>query len=292
MVMKSFLGRYSAYGRRLFWRLVTETPVSRLTGLVLAPFWDAYWGFHSDSPANESNAIGVLGRGDSLRKVPYLSFLGQFIIVNSFNEELQMDAVYSTLKNARIIHMINSEEPVLHPKYLLSLDIAWYQFNRLAPNGESVRWREPRTKRRPEALGLEFEYLPEDFEKFMADQLPPRVAKELPEESGEHPYPGNTGLIAVLYAASSLNKDHIYVADIDFYERDYLSLDLDEKFDDARLSAHKKAGQRMKVVFTDIARRFPETEFHVITHSSYDPDLPNVTVYTTEQELEALPKPE
>src|SRR3989344_6738513 len=87
--------------------------------------------------AGKSDAIGVLGRGVSLKEASQLAFLDDFIIVNMEAKDLNTEPVRSLLKGKRIIHFVNIGDGVLPPLQLLRYSVYRYVIARLKPDGSS-----------------------------------------------------------------------------------------------------------------------------------------------------------
>ena len=66
--------------------------------------------------------LGVLLRGESLARAGSLSFLNDFIIVNTFDRELKHSAVASLLRGKSITHLVNSVERILSPSNLFKFE--------------------------------------------------------------------------------------------------------------------------------------------------------------------------
>lgn len=210
------------------------------------------------SKKNHGDAIGILGRGVSLKRCGCLNFLDEFIIVNTFNRELQQEPVKSLLKGKRITHLVNMCEVVLPPDLLVKYNVYKYLITRLKPDG-SLKWfRQRRVNRNIERAG------------FKAERMPETVAPYLENACG-------AGTVSIIYAAIGLKKKHIYIAGIDFYEADYFTKSLKSKLKiEPNLT---EIGIGMRAYITDFAARHLDINFYFITESSFQPDLPNVKVY-------------
>jgi len=256
--------RYQENGLKFIIRVfITKTPLYFISGSIMRllilirnkikPIPD---------PPTNRNAIAVLGRGPSLTRARELDFLEEFIITNNFNKESNNKDIDWILKNKRIIHLLNKGEPVLTPLKVLKYNIMRCQLTRLRPTNATDWWREERTRRGPEAVGLEAWYLPEEMEPLLRED-----------------FPDNVGLNAIIYAAHILGCDYVYAAGIDFYEqaeymRDSQQLDWTKE----------KTRQKTLLLYNqmeEIASEFPDTQFHFVTHASFDPDAQNIHVYNT-----------
>lgn len=206
--------------------------------------------------SRQTDSVGVLGRGISLTEVGRLNFLDDFVIANTESQELDTEPVHSLLKGKRIIHLVNIGEDVLPPWYLLKYNIYKYVIARLKPDGSNAGLRSPRKIYATEWFGFKTDFLPEEMVPYLEGA-------------------STTGVVAVAYAAIALQKKHIYVAGIDFYETDYLTGSLKEKEPNLSTDAH----DRMMKYTTNIMAKCPDTNFYFITASSFKCSLPNVKVY-------------
>ena len=207
-----------------------------------------------------TDSIGVLGRGVSLKEAHRLNFLKDFIIVNTRPIELKTEPVKSLLKNKRIIHMINIGEGVLPAWYLLKYRIYKYIIARLKPNSSARDLYSPRKVYATEKFGFKTDLLPEEI---------------IPYLEGA----GNSGVIAIAYAATALKKKNVYISGVDFYETPYLTGPLNP--DERELAT--KARDLMISYVSKLASRCPETNFYFITASSFNPKLPNVKIWRIEK---------
>lgn len=258
MKIKEFVRKH----KRLKWiikmivlisRLLIMIPVMIPVGIVLNIRKIIY-----TPKSRETDSIGVLGRGVSLTEASRLSFLKDFIIVNSCYKELKIEPLRSLLRSKRIIHMVNILEEILPIWYLLKYNIYKYVVARFKPNDSGERLHSSRKFYTTEKFGFKTDLLPEEMDPYLG------------KEKGS-----GAGVIAVAYAAVALKKKNVYVVGMDFYETDYLTEPLSPKeFDDLR-----GGSQAMMKYVTNLIAKCPDTNFHFITASSFKCSLPNVRVY-------------
>lgn len=215
---------------------------------------DRYW------RALDGEHIGVLGRGPSLKNIHELEFIDTFIITNNF--ELGDETVRSTLKSKELIQFVNIAEPTLSIQDYYLFNFIGYQLQ--TTEGKSG-WRGQRQARGiPEFFGFNPKYLPEEMVPILRQDF-----------DGIN----TTGLFAVLYAAEVSNADHIYTAGIDFYDSGlttYLTSNIPEKSKRKELQSRSSD---MKKDMSLIAELYPQKDFHVITQSSYEPEIHNIHIY-------------
>src|SRR3989344_6220084 len=200
--------------------------------------------------AEKTDAIGVLGRGVSLKEASQLAFLDDFIIVNMEAKDLNTEPVRSLLKGKRIIHFVNIGEGVLPPLQLLRYSVYRYVIARLKPDGSSAVMRSPRKVYATERFGFKTDYLPEEMAPYLKDAP-------------------NAGMVAIVYAAVALKKRHIYMAGFDFYQTGYLTGPLRESEPELPTIASEK----MIRYIGNFMAQYPDTNFHFVTASSFNPNL-------------------
>ena len=205
--------------------------------------------------SRESDSIGVLGRGVSLAYAGRLSFIKDFIIVNTEVKELEIEPMRSLLKGKRIIHMVNIGEGIFPAWYLLKYNIYKYVISRLEPDGSEARIRSPRKLYITERFGFKTDFLPEEMTPYLEGA-------------------NNSGVVAVAYAAVALKKKNVYVVGMDFYETNYLTGPLSEK----EMIFFPEAREKMIKYITNLITKCPDTNFHFITASSFKCSLSNVKV--------------
>lgn len=235
--------------------LLTHTALGGLSGVTLKPFTAA------PIPATDPDAIGVLGRGSSLRRAKRLSFLDSFLTANFRSSDIDAAGIECLLKDSTIRCFGASCEPLLRIGDLVRYDVVEY----CVTNGPSER-----TYSKPERVGLRVRHLRDEF----LDLLEDRFDGALP----------GTGLTALAYAAHEFDTDAVFVAGFDFYEADYASMTLSDAYDqqgDPTLSEtewiEKHATQ--KEMFVSIAELCTETDFYVLTEAEFAPPVGNVTTF-------------
>jgi hypothetical protein len=264
-----------------------STSFGYLSGAILKLAQIVWWTLRETPSADQGDKIGILGRGSSLTEAGCLSFVDDFIIVNQFDEELQSEPIHSLLQNKNLIHLVNATRPVLHPGLLFRYRVDYC----LVHESDRNIWKPGNVA----AIGLDQREIGDQTKAQFKSDLPTRITKQLDDSYFERveqhdilsSYPGNTGLTGILYIVTELDKSEIYIAGIDFYEESYLTQDLTEKFNDTLYTSHKYAGQAMKLILTDIAKQAPEIQFHILTHSSYNPDVINISTYHSEEDFRA-----
>lgn len=87
------------------------------------------------------------------------------------------------------------------------------------------------------------------------------------------------GIFAVLYAAEVSNADHIYTAGIDFFESGVAGYLSSEDPSEEKMEKRESRSQDLMEDMSTIARIYPDTEFHIVTQSTYYPGLENVNIY-------------
>jgi len=215
---------------------------------------------HTSQPESlPCDKVAILGRGPSLERVSQLKNL-DFYVVNNFRYELNREPVQSVLYNKNIVLVGCASEPIIRRRDVINYNIIWYQFAKLRPNGESKWYKEARKNYNPEKIGLETDYLPSDVEKF--------VHKDFRK---------NTGLLSIIYTCYQFNPNEVYIIGFDFYENNDYHLGKISK-DVAEDWKENNKTRRLKETMTHIAQTFSDTDFHIHTYSSYDPDLENVCV--------------
>jgi hypothetical protein len=236
------------------WRLTHDPAKSLLGGTDLEAYEEAL----------DTEYIAVLGRGPSLKNVHELGFVDTFIITNEF--EMGDETVSNVLRGKRLIQIGNIMQPTLSGQDYYRHNIVNYVMNVTSDDWQKPPYeRNRRDRRRPELYGFEPTYLPEELAQFYHDEFPEGT--------------NTVGILSVAFAARMSSADHIFTAGIDFLESGAAGYLSSEDPSEEHLSERQDRSDDLKADMTAIAERFPEKHFHIVTHSSYDPDLSNVHIY-------------
>jgi hypothetical protein len=208
--------------------------------------------------------IGVLGRGPSLKNVHELDFVDTFIIVNEF--EMGDPTVRDTLKDKDLLHFVKISEPTLSFRNYYRFNFVGYQLRTMESEDGTYTWREPRGGRgKPELYGFTPRFLPEEIDPIMKEHFTDGI--------------NTNGIFAVLYAAEVSDADHIYTAGIDFMESGVAGYLSSEDPSEEKIEERESRSQDLMDDMNTIASIYPDIDFHIVTQSTYDPDIENVHIY-------------
>jgi hypothetical protein len=217
---------------------------------------DEYWN------ALNKNCIAILGRGPSLKNVHELEFIDTFIIINQF--EFDDETVRSALRSKYLLHFTNIAEHTLTLRNYYLFNFIGYQLS--TREGEDGWGGKRQLRGVPEFYGFKPRDLPKEIEQILKEDFDPGI--------------NTTGMLAVLYAAEVSDASHIYTAGIDFFDpglAGYLSSDDPSE---ERIKRRKSRSSDIKRDMNAIAKLYPETHFHIVTQSTYDPHIENIHIYS------------
>jgi hypothetical protein len=249
-----------ARGQELLWP-VAHYPARKLLNHDEDRFWTAF----------SKNCICVLGRGPSLKNVHELEFIDTFIIINHF--ELGDKTVRDALKSKDILHFTGRPECTLSPHNYYLFNFIGYQLSTregVNVEGENGFGGErhlcANVKRSPEFYGINPREIPEAVVSIIMKEFNGVIH--------------TSGILAVLYAAEVSDANHVYTAGIDFYEsgsNGYLySDDIPDDFPESQ----SWRSSDLKRDMSTIARLYPKTHFHIVTQSTYEPNIQNVHIHS------------
>lgn len=222
---------------------------------------------HSESEyenAIDRKCVGILGRGPSLKNVHELEFVDTFIIVNEF--EMEDETVRSALSGKDIIHFVKISEPTLSFWYYHTFNFVSYQLRIMECDDKAYPWKDQRWgKKKPELYGFKPRYLPESIDTVLKEHFPEG--------------PNTNGIFAILYAAEASTAKNIYTAGIDFLQPGLAGYLSSEDPSEEKIKERESRSQDLMEDMTQIAKIYPEKEFHIITQSTYAPDIENVHTY-------------
>lgn len=256
--------------------LLTHTPLGRVSGPILGLAHRSLRRGSGSENCPSTDAIGVLGRGASLRRSGALSFLDEFITANFRSDDLNVDELRSLIRKCDIRCMGGTGEPLLEIPDLLRYNIVEYLVTN--PHPDTIDGEGPsRIYRKPESVGLETRYLPDSVMSVKQEYFPDRSF--------------GTGVLALATAAIELQKSKVFVAGIDFYEAEYATKSRREAYEAKERNLtyeewlQKHDGQKETVrLLTEFCS---DTEFYFLTNASFKPDLENVSVFGPDREVTA-----
>jgi len=211
------------------------------------------------------NNFGVVLKGSSVENLPRFSsnfqdcFIVNNIDKNADNSESEYSIIAPEIKGKNIAHFVNRlpTAPLL-PEHYKELEIKNIQFPKVQPDAELSSM-----KLYYESLGLTCHNLPEQalgYNDYFDDKFYLKPGDS--NYKTKHP---NTGVLAVIYAASILKPKNLWVIGLDFYQSNYLfRRPWHNSFERQQL---KMKNTDMVGHFMDIVKRNPDVNFKMVTYA-------------------------
>jgi len=215
----------------------------------------------------------VMARGSSLGRINEMKDKGIecAIIINRFYAELSNRNIYDFLKNKSIIHILaiqNNPTCVLPKRMYNKLNMKYCMVNRTKTQCEQGGKLTDYLIDHPAKIdidnydiGLDVRYLPEDINDVAICEADGKGLQ-------------STGLLGIVYTTHYLKSDEVYIIGLDFHETPYHQPQYStmKEWD----SRKPYVIERMKFGFEEWVRKTPNTNYHIITNSSFRFDAPNI----------------
>jgi|TARA_Y100000361_G_C11130330_1_gene328511 hypothetical protein len=210
----------------------------------------------------ESSVIVICG-GPSLRHLPDLPELEEYIIVNDFDKEFEMESISKVLKGKSISQVMSRVyyEPLQmikhghYEEYKIKKIIQPYvsecvhgscHCHLYRGSGKDLKFVGSKTEIPAELLG-------EHHKKYM-------ITDGLHSNRYAHYYP-TSGMAAFAYATLDMNKKNIYLIGMDFY-------DSNTYFNGDEARCHDRERQEMKTFLDKFTKQNKDKNFFICTDSS------------------------
>ena len=216
----------------------------------------------------------ILARGASLKEIEKLKDekYDLCVIINDWKREVKYDFVEEfLLKQSKIYHYICREYFALLPQDIYKkFNIEKVYLNCLEREYKGVPPYPPnRLKKVLDSMDVKSDYLEDDILQFSEPRSP-----------SEMRLPGfpTMGVLTTTHVAGCLGYDDVTVVGLDFYEAEYLTVCSSTNTKEAPKKSGIDKAPRMKNWIKNVIQQIPKVNFTFFTYSSFNPDLPNVTI--------------
>ena len=233
------------------------------------------------------DSIAILCRGESLKEVKLLPDVEEYIIINGFSDELEMDFIKEVLTNKKITHV-------------LSLGTLAYPHPSGATHGcfGAMLEKDHFKKFNIERLILPYvaECLPFDANNPVLYTIKNSKNEYIPVHSlndenktymmKDHPrykftYP-SCGMGSIGFATIDLGKKNVYIIGMDFYEKSgYLAKNVEYDVIMRRCAAE---GKQLKEFLPGFVSQHPDVNFNIYTYGNLSSNLKNFKINILEND--------
>ncbi|MAJ22486.1 MAG: hypothetical protein CBC24_01555 [Candidatus Pelagibacter sp. TMED64] len=234
------------------------------------------------------DSIAILCRGESLKEIELLPDVEEYIIVNGFSDEFELDYIKNVLTDKKITHLISLGSLAHgHPSGArngcFGAMIAKNNFKQF--NIERI------------VLSYIEECLPHNANSPVVHNVKNKDEKNIPvsclgDENKtlmikNHPrykftYP-SCGVGALGYSSVDLKKKNIYIIGMDFYDGSgYLERGI-YKSQEAAIKRSADEGKQMREFFPGFIEKQPEINFTMYTYSDFNTQLNNLNIINLRQ---------
>ena len=220
-------------------------------------------------------SVAVLCRGKSLQYIPMIPEVDEYIIVNRFGDELEIEYLSSRLMGKQITQILSlvPEEPqlMLERDHYRKFDIKKIILPYIA---ETVPGAPIPIQNK--SGNIPWSVLSDNLKPYMYSR------NERPDGDTRYAYSFPTsGLAGVGYATVDLDVDDIYIIGLDFYDTGYA---YGKEFESDEVAIRRGENPNMmKSFFTEFVKKSPKKNYKLYTCSSYNEKIDNLTVYNLEK---------
>jgi|GEM_PF-2757103 hypothetical protein len=229
------------------------------------------------------DSIAILCRGESLKEIELLPEVEEYVIVNGFSDEFEIEYIKNILFDKKITHV-------------LSLGTLNHAHPSGSPNGcfgamlEKNNFKEFNIEKI--VLSYVAECLPHDADNKVIHTVKNKKGDVIPVYClsdnhkkymiKNHPrykftYP-SCGMGSVALSAVDLNKKNIYIIGMDFYENSgYLKRGVYES-QEAAIKRSSTEGQQLKKFLPNFISQHPSINFNIYTYANLDSTLENFKI--------------